>query len=34
MNKQEFIDFINNYCGELQVFGNIAIDLNAGVFYY
>lgn len=34
MTRSEFIEFCNNYRGELQIFGLIAIDLNVGVYYY
>jgi hypothetical protein len=34
MTKTEFIDFIDNHTKPLQVFGQIAIDLEIGVFYY
>jgi hypothetical protein len=34
MTKSEFIEFCDNYKGELFIFGMIAIDLNIGVYYY
>jgi hypothetical protein len=34
MSKEQFIEFINNYVGELSVLGKIALDVNTGVFYY
>jgi hypothetical protein len=34
MNRTEFLEFCDNYTGELLVFGCIALDLNMGIFYY
>ena len=34
MTTADFIEFCDNYTGELLVFGRIALDLNMGIFYY
>lgn len=33
MTKTDFIDFCDNYAGNLTIRGNIALDINTGVFY-
>lgn len=33
MNKNDFIDFCDNYAGNLTIRGNVAMDVNTGVFY-
>lgn len=33
MTKTDFIDFCDNYAGSLTISGNIAMDVNTGVFY-